>query len=367
MKRILILAVICLAAVSCSQTFKVDGTVSNEKALQGGYIVIAANHNARTMDTLAITDGKFHFEAPASDTTRYTFLLTNPVHRNKKISSVKCIAEKGVTKVVLGEEQEGEILAAGKLTIMLNEMDNACNAIFNKYPATLDSLKLKYGEDTPQYREAAIAAKSETYKNADSICLFYFKDNKDNALGLAALKNIASDLSLEELEDLIADAAPFIKNNPSITKVHNDLQRKKLTEEGAMFVDFEGKSPEGDVSRLSDFVGRGKYTLVDFWASWCGPCRQKMPEIKELYEKYSSKGLVVLGVDTVESDRANGINALAELGMAWPQIFLEDQTALTQYGISFIPHTILFAPDGTIYKRNAQGEELKTIIEEIFK
>ena len=133
-----------------------------------------------------------------------------------------------------------------------------------------------------------------------------------------------------------------------------------------MFTDFTIEQPDGTKVSLSDYVGKGKYVLVDFWASWCGPCRGEIPNIKELYDKYHAKGLDVLGVavwDKPEDTQA----AIKELGIVWPQIINAQQIPTELYGIQGIPHIILFAPDGTIVARDLRDEAMKEKVVEVMK
>ena len=144
------------------------------------------------------------------------------------------------------------------------------------------------------------------------------------------------------------------------------LEIWKKTAEGQMFTDFTIEQPDGTKASLSDYVGKGKYVLVDFWASWCGPCRGEIPNIKELYDKYHAKGLDVLGVavwDKPEDTQA----AIKELGIVWPQIINAQQIPTELYGIQGIPHIILFAPDGTIAARDLRDEAMKEKVAEVMK
>ena len=127
------------------------------------------------------------------------------------------------------------------------------------------------------------------------------------------------------------------------------------TEEGSMFTDFEIEQPDGSIAKLSDYVGKGKYILVDFWASWCGPCKREIPNIKAAYEKYTGDKFDVLSV-AVWDKPEDTAKAAAEHGVTWNQIVNAQKIPTDIYGIEGIPHLILFGPDGTILKR---GEVLR--------
>ena len=142
-------------------------------------------------------------------------------------------------------------------------------------------------------------------------------------------------------------------------------QNYKTTSGGQMFVDFEVEY-NGKTQRLSDYVGKGKYVLLDMWASWCAPCRAEIPNLKELHNKYKDKGLTVLGL-FVWDKKENLQKAMEEEGIDWSQLIDKDNTATKIYGISGIPHIILFAPDGTILMRRLRGQYMIDVVNEIMK
>ena len=129
------------------------------------------------------------------------------------------------------------------------------------------------------------------------------------------------------------------------------------------------ENPEGQEVSLSDYVGNGKLVLIDFWATWCGPCRREMPNIVSLYDKYKNKGFEIVGVSFDHNAEA-WRNGIKQMNMTWPQMsdlkgWQSEGGAV--YGISSIPYTILISGDGTIVARNLQGEELYDKIEELLK
>ncbi len=140
-------------------------------------------------------------------------------------------------------------------------------------------------------------------------------------------------------------------------------EKEKATAVGTMFTDFEVEC-DGKTQKLSDFVGKGQYVLVDFWASWCGPCRAEIPNLIDVYNKYKDKNLNVLGV-TVSDRVEDSKGAIEELGINYPQIMGEQSTtAADLYGVMGIPHIILFGPDGTILARDLRGELIEITVKQ---
>ena len=145
--------------------------------------------------------------------------------------------------------------------------------------------------------------------------------------------------------------------------------KQKKTAVGTQFVDFEMQTPEGKSVKLSDYVGKGKVVLVDFWASWCGPCRREMPNLVETYAKYKGKNFEIVGV-SLDQDGAAWKEAIKKLDMTWPQMsdlkFWQSEGAQL-YAVNSIPHTVLIDGDGTIIARGLHGEGLQAKLAEVIK
>lgn len=204
---------------------------------------------------------------------------------------------------------------------------------------------------------AAQAAYDEYYRQAERLML----ENIDNPVGLSLFMDQAYEMEPAELAATV-EKYPQLKKSKRVGKLLEANKRKALTQPGNKFADFEVVD-NGVTHKLSDVVGKGKPVLVDFWASWCGPCRAEMPNLKKIYSKYGD-ALKVLGV-AVWDKPDDTAQAVKSLELPW-EIWANGQTAPTDvYGISGIPCIVVFDGDGTIRIRDKVGAELEAALEEL--
>ena len=192
-------------------------------------------------------------------------------------------------------------------------------------------------------------------KRYDAYCDSVIATNADNPIGYFFFLNRAYELDLPALKQML-EKLPSMKGYTRTTRLVAALEQKQKTQPGCKFLDFSIPTDSTAV-RLSDYVGKGRYTLVDFWASWCGPCIRETRVLKQIREEFKEKPLDILGV-AVWDEPKDTEAAIKRLQLPWPQIINAQSMPTDLYGISGIPCIILFGPDGTILSRDLQGEEL---------
>ena len=249
------------------------------------------------------------------------------------------------------------------------------------FQAKMEAFENRFNEGAAAIKEdAALTAEQQTEQisalsdkligELKDFCLKTIRKNNDNELGLEAFKNVQFLLDEDELEKTVSSLGATIKDNPAIKQVNESLQAKKATKAGQPFVDFtivqDPENPETSTVKFSDYAGKGKYLLVDFWASWCGPCKAEIPNIKAVYEKYAGEDFDVLSVAVWDKPEAS-VKAAEDLGITWNQIINAQQVPTDLYGIEGIPHIMLVGPDGIILNRNLRGDLIEANVSRYVK
>ncbi len=275
----------------------------------------------------------------------------------------KCV--EGLAKLKVGNVTGSFVSDGTPLTISFNE-DKSLNVV-SKYPklsvqAKYDAFNKAMRDIQDIYQPQIEKAKDEATEDklyddfqndVRKLCLSSVDANKDNLIAVSALDNLRYLLTNDQMDSVLTTIDTVLAKVPSISTISKSVAAKKRTAEGQKFTDFTvgGKS-------LSDYVGKGKYILVDFWASWCGPCKAEMPNIQNVYRKYAGPEFDVLSV-AVWDKKEDTIESAKKQGIVWNQIIDAQRVPTNIYGIDGIPHIILFGPDGTIIKRDLRGDDIE--------
>ena len=323
-------AALAVAGISSAEPFKVIVPMSADD--EGAMARLVNYDNGTTVDSVLVADGMAVFEGQIDEP-----VLGRVTYDGGRLPIF--ILESGT--ISLGKDRA---FFGTMINEQLRTIGQKMQQLEAKYQSAADD---KERED--EYKTYGAALDSAMTDNADNaLGYFYFLQGdapQADAAGLRALfERYPSFAAYERSKKMLANA-----------------ERREATGPGAKFTDFEVEY-NGEKSRLSDYVGRGHYTLVDFWASWCGPCMRQLPVLKDIYNKWHDSGLEVLGVavwDQTEDTR----RAITEHELPWDCIINAGNIPTDLYGISGIPCIILFGPDGTIISRDKQGDELKADVD----
>lgn len=265
---------------------------------------------------------------------------------------ISFVLEKGETTIDFTERR----VEGGEYNRLRNEYNEDAMRIDTEYEEEKSASGLSR-QEIDAISEMQESALREFYENT-------YNENKDNVIGYLAFLDYTYGFDKARLDSVLQDAPKSLKEKVRVKRWVDAAEKTAQTAVGARFKDFKVVAEDGVEVKLSDFVGNGMVTLVDFWASWCGPCIRETQVIREIYDKYSGKGLQVLGV-AVWDDPKDTSDAILRYSLPWPQIINSKQMATDLYGIVGIPHIIVFDADGTILCRGLLDEQLKNKVDEI--
>ena len=323
MKRILFWLVLTAALVSCGKTaYTIDGIFTTD---DGTEVYLIDLDRGDTLAVTSVQNGRFSF---TGDVKEPCF-----VYVGREKTRVSFILEPGNVTADIDERTTGG-----------TPMTDAYNAFHKRFYA--------YKRDQ----------RAEKAALTDSVV----KANPDNLLGAVALEDLAHADTSAFLALYRQTVTDRVRDFYLVRMAYDAIELQNQTAPGRMFTDYTvvGGNPDGTDVKLSDYVGQGKYILLDHWASWCGPCKAEMPYIKKTWEAFAGDRFDVVSV-AVSDKRDDTVAALAKLDMPWHQILDAQKIPSALYGVNAIPHLILFAPDGTILKRGLRGDQIYETVSEI--
>ena len=314
------------------------------------------------LDTAVIKNGKFQFTGEQEGAV---LRLLVPLHDGKPTTIEYFVLENAVITADLGlmsEHSHFEPGPNGKLFLEFMSGDSLLSVEAEPLWETI-------GDST-----AAEADKAEAQQKIDSLQAIAAKNHKKfiidhvpSAISDMLFGFCMQEFNEQEQEEILKILGEKQPDFPVYKAIMEERKANEATAVGAQYTDIKLPAPDGNLLRVSDFVGRNKLTLIDFWASWCGPCRAEMPSVVKAYTAYHKKGFEVVGV-SLDEDKDAWLKAIDQLKMPWPQMSdlkgWESEGAVI-YKVRSIPSNVLIDQQGNIVAKDLRGENLANKVGEL--
>lgn len=342
MKKIVLFSAVAaaFAAVACSSNNELVINGNIDSGAENAYVVADGD----TLATVPVVDGNFSVKVPLSETMAVIYVRDLP-----GTSFATVIAEPGTVNYV----KNGN---AVKVT------GTPVNDIYQEYRDKMIEFNDAYRAAETREAKNAIAAE------ADELDKKLYEDNLDNYLSVIQLQSMQYDMDGYALEEALAKVNPKFAATKVVTNLRDRAEILKKSAVGQPYLEINLPDAEGNALPLSSVVGEGKWVLLDFWASWCGPCMGEVPYLVSAYGEYHPKGFEIYGV-SLDRDREPWLKAIEDNKMNWihvSDIKMWQCEAAATYGVNAIPANFLIGPDGKIAARNLRGESLAAKLSEIF-
>lgn len=370
MKRLMIIAlsIATLGLTSCNskQSYEIAGTIAPELKVTDGIkveLTYTDKNGEEVKTTTKVQKGKFSFSGDIDEPTLAVLNFS-------KIADPAVIAlENGKIKVQITavEEEEEKLFDEEDDEEDETEVEEKTYEPFVVISGTPQNDKIgAYEKEIDDFWSIYMDTDEDKRDGLESkyygIINTYLQDINSLSGQYVFIQNFKN-LEFAQLEELFNKMDEKVKTGNPIGLIYKQYLIVAKTGKGAKAIDFSAPTPQGDRLALSDLIGKKPYLLIDFWASWCGPCRRAMPQLKQVYEQYGNR-LEILGV-SLDSDEQQWKEAINVMQLKWKHISdLKGwkAEAAELYGVNAIPATVLIDSEGNIVGRNLSIEELISII-----
>jgi len=363
MKKIFLITISALLLWSCGNKnqFKISGVVvpsSDGKMILFGF----KEGQPVPVDTAEIVKGKFNF---AGDVTLPELRLMAIQGKEKYVAQLFVDPGK-IDMTVYPDSFEANVVKGSEaqdiFQVYIDEMIS--------FSTKENGLKERFGQAQASGNEEELNSIQFEYQAmVENVQLFsrnlIKKYNSSPVSAYIYLMNFIQEAPIEELDSMLKVFEP-IKSSEFVAAIKERADAMRAFSKGATAPDFVLKDQNGNPVSLSSF--KGKYVMIDFWASWCKPCMEELPNVIEQYSAYKDKGFEIIGV-SLDREREAWINTIKANAMSWPQVWDMEENApgevANKYGVTGIPHTVLIDKNGVIIEVNLRGEALKKKLAEL--
>ncbi|TAJ14141.1 AhpC/TSA family protein [Marinilabiliaceae bacterium JC017] len=356
MKQITTLLLGVALLVGCKTTgYKIEGEISGLKEGQV-YLKNLRKDMPYQVDSTLLVDGKFTFKGESVEPELYLIFV-----KKHQMPAILFLENGTITVKANIDSMQAAKVEGSALSDLFQQFNDSMPAIERTKAIRHEFQQAQMAQDNEKMQNLAGEMNSIMEKQKAYFRKFVY-NNTDNAVGGYLASNMARSLDYEELKDLIAKFESNLGDHQYVTEMKELLvplekynNALKATEEGSTAPDFSLTSNEGESVSLNSF--RGKYVLIDFWASWCKPCRAENPNIVKLYNMFKNKGFEIISI-SLDRDESQWKEAIDTDGLIWTQVWDKDSKVAESYAVQSIPSTFLLDKEGKILATQLHSDEL---------
>lgn len=380
MKNTTILSALILSAASlqAQQSFEIKGKIS-DPSLEGAKVHLMYNDAGQSRkDSTVLENGAFYFKGTVAQPVQGTLLLktatTKPATLAELLGPPPNRADVYLEKGIILLEGKGMSVAqikGGRSTKELLALKNALKPFKEKQVETVLQMNTFREANDSVGKARAIAELNKIREQEDSVNLAFIKNNPNSYVAINMLKERANPKALAENRDQVEASFNRFSREMKQSLAGQDIAKKlEVTARiapGKMAPDFTMNDTLGNPVSLSSF--KGKYVLLDFWASWCTPCRYENPSVVKAYNEFKDKNFTILAV-SLDGPKAKQawLDAIHKDGLTWTHVSdlqFWNSAAVQLYGVSSVPMNYLIGPDGKIIATHLRGEALGKKLKEL--